>query len=222
MKYILLLEDDLSAALDIELIINDIRGVEVTRVSNLSDADEACDKQQPDAIIADLHLDDGVNSLDWLQSKTDSIPTIILTNNYSDEYYQKAKGMDARAYLMKPVNPVTLKYELERMLVIPPANPSKKVAIKEGTKLHVFESRDLIWVRTEGNYSTVQTVNKKFVIKTSLLKILNQLNGKQFIRVHRSAVKNKVTVVPYPSSLSKVIVPPFAITKSFDNLNPNP
>jgi|GEM_PF-2103921 len=187
MKYILLLEDDLSAALDIELIVNELGDMEITQVSNIKDAEKAYLKRQPDAIIADLHLDNAENSLDWLQTKTSSIPVIILTNNYSDDYYQKAKLINARAYLMKPVNTVTLKYELERML-IGQSTPDQKVVIKDGSKLHALDSSELIWVRTEGNYSTIQTVNKKIVIKTSLLKIINQLNPQNFIRTHRSAV----------------------------------
>lgn len=197
MKFILLLEDDLSAALDIELIVNDIGNIRIIRVSNLQDADKICKERKPDAIIADLHLDNGEISLDWLEDKTRSIPTIILTSNYTTDYYQKAKYLDARAYLMKPVNPVTLRYELERMLIVPPSDDFQKVVIKDGTKLHVFASGELLWVRTEGNYSTIQTETKKFVIKTSLLKIISQLNEKHFIRAHRSAIVaiNKIKLV---------------------------
>lgn len=197
MKNILLLEDDLSAALDIELIVSEIGKVNITRVSNLEDADLYCASRQPDAIIADLYLDHGVISLDWLENKTRSIPTIILTSNYSDDYYQKAKFIDARAYLMKPVNPVTLRYELERMLITPTSHTAEKVIIKDGTKLHVFSSKEISWIKTEGNYSSIQTDTKKFVIKTSLLKIINQLKDDYFIRVHRSAVVsiNKIKLI---------------------------
>lgn len=190
MNSVLVLEDDLSAALDIELVINEIGGLEVLRATSIEMAQSLCEDISPSIIIADLHLEDGEVSLDWLQSKAPLIPTIILTSNYSGEYYEKAQLIEARSYLMKPAKPVTLKFEIEKILKEnwSKNNEDEKVVIKDGTKMHVLNSNDVFWVQTEGNYSTIQTRHRKIVIKTSLQKVLSYLDSNRFIRTHRSSI----------------------------------
>lgn len=190
MNSVLVLEDDISAALDIELVLNDIGGIEVLRATTLTQADQLLSDKMPSVIIADLHLEDGEVSLDWLKSKAPLIPTIILTSNYSGTYYEKAQMIEARAYLMKPAKPVTLKFEIEKLLKEHWAKniESEKIVIKDGTKMHVLDSNDVFWVQTEGNYSTIQTRHRKIVIKTSLQKVLSYLDSNRFIRTHRSSI----------------------------------
>ena len=188
MKFILLLEDELSDALGIELIINDIPGVEVKHVSTLLEADKECAARQPDAMIADIRLENNVMSLDWLQDKTPSIPTILLTKHYTDAYYQQAKLISANVFLIKPVDSVALKFELERIFNAGSSNSIDQVIVKDGAKFHSFSKESLIWVRAQGNYSTIQTIGKKFVIKISLLRIMNLLQDDRFVQVHRSSL----------------------------------
>ncbi len=50
--------------------------------------------------------------------------------------------------------------------------------------------QDIIWVQTEGNYTTIKTGVKKIVIKTSLSKFENQINSPWLIKSHRSSIIN--------------------------------
>jgi len=187
---VLIIEDNISTALDIELIFNDLGSYNVKRATSTQEAEKHFNSSRPDLIVSDILLN-SKSCLNWLKANAATIPIIIMTNNYSSEYYKDSLELNAHAYLMKPVNAVSLKYEVDRILQnSEESNKSdhQKIIIKDGKKLHLLVPSDIIWVKTEGNYSTIKTSTKKIVIKKSLLKIAEQIESELIFQPHRSAI----------------------------------
>jgi len=46
----------------------------------------------------------------------------------------------------------------------------------------------VLWIKAEGNYSMVHVDNKRYVLKISLKKVMEQLPKKLFLQVHRAYI----------------------------------
>jgi len=53
------------------------------------------------------------------------------------------------------------------------------------------------WLSAENNYTTIHTQNRKYIIRNSLTNVLEIINKKEFLRVHRSYAVNvsKIDVI---------------------------
>ena len=65
---------------------------------------------------------------------------------------------------------------------------SECLFIKNGNLLHKIRIRDLMWVSSEGNYITLHTLQRKYVLKMSLKKISEFLPLDYFSQIHRSFI----------------------------------
>lgn len=70
-----------------------------------------------------------------------------------------------------------------------------KLIVKQGrTKFHI-NYNDIKWFNTDGNYTTIFLQNnEKKISRISLLELLEHLPAKQFIRIHKSYIINKIHV----------------------------
>ena len=60
--------------------------------------------------------------------------------------------------------------------------------IKNGSLLHKVRISDLIWISSEGNYITLHTLQRQYVLKMSLKKISSHLPIDYFCQIHRSFI----------------------------------
>ena len=60
--------------------------------------------------------------------------------------------------------------------------------IKQNNILKKIPFDEVLWIKAEGNYSMVYVGNKRFVLKISLKKILDQLPSDIFQQIHRAYI----------------------------------
>lgn len=60
--------------------------------------------------------------------------------------------------------------------------------IKENNILKKIPYDVVLWIKAEGNYSMVHTENKRYVLKISLKKVLDQLPDDRFLQIHRAHI----------------------------------
>lgn len=60
--------------------------------------------------------------------------------------------------------------------------------VKNGHCLHRFYPEDIHWISAEGNYITLHTSQKRFVLKMPMKKLWNYLPEQTFSRIHRSYI----------------------------------
>lgn len=118
-------------------------------------------------------------------------PMIIFTTAYP-EYAVEGFEVDAVDYLVKPV-------AFERFLKA--ANKAREyfeikqpstgnggsgfIALKSDKKIYKIDAGDILYVQSWGDYVKVFT-KEKMIIAAETMKNLEQLLGKQFIRIHKS------------------------------------
>lgn len=67
-------------------------------------------------------------------------------------------------------------------------SPTNSFFVKNGHILQRVNIFDICWIHSEGNYCTINTPNKKHVVKMSLTKIRQRLPVTGFIQIHRSYI----------------------------------
>jgi len=197
---ILLVEDDPSFALEVEMLIDELGCKLCASVADSMQAILKARTLQPDIALVDIRLNgntDGIELANKLYAM--EIPVIFMTAYGDAQIYEKAKSAHPYAFLVKPFDLLTLKSVIQSLKEnVKEKNLSSGDEQKrEGlTKEHFFIktngqlakvfTSDIKWIHSEGNYCILQTSQKKFVVKMSLTKVKQQLSEEQFVQVHRS------------------------------------
>lgn len=149
---------------------------------------------KPLCIITETVLSDGF-SYDHLGQLAIDVPVIFVTSSVESCHFTAALALNTCSYFIKPVHPFTLKAALISIIrqrsseqpVLPP--PSLEVPIRYGVK-RMIPLSEICWIRVEGNYSTIQTRQRKYVQKMSFPVLIPSLD-QRFVRIHKSSIINK-------------------------------
>ena len=223
---ILVVEDDTSLALEIEMMIDDLGYNYLGNPKNSSQTIEAINKVRPDLIILDININGGVDGITLAKEFAHKkIPVIFITGYESPEYFNRAKETDHIAYLVKPFHMLTLRSAIEKaILSIKDLNslPEKSDAlfVKNNNKLHKISVSDIKWVEVNGNYCYLFVKDKKHVLKMSLTKMLQNINKQNiFIQIHRNFIVQQRFVTNYDAKnhYIKIDNTPIPIGRKYKN-----
>ncbi|MEO1259629.1 MAG: response regulator transcription factor, partial [Bacteroidota bacterium] len=188
-----------------EMLIDEL-GYELTGVvDNGESALLIIGKSAPDLILMDIDLKGKLTGLDVARIiKNKNIPIIFTTSFKDRETYAEAMETNAYGYLVKPFSKLSLQSSIEMTVrsVYEKGIGNKKseknnswetdlllrefFMIKQSGVLQKVKINDINFIQGEGNYSTLHTDKKKFVVKMSMKKILAKLDSNLFIHVHKS------------------------------------
>lgn len=182
---------------------------EVNIVASFTDAHEALhylEKNTPDCLFLDIEMPtmDGFQFIKNLKNK--GFP-VVITTAYN-QYALKALKNEAIDYLLKPIdsddldetitkikkfNTKNLTAErLEKILLSHNADShNKRITINTDGKLLFFESDEILYAESDGNYSTVHLSDGQKILLTKKLKEVNELLPDNcFFRIHNSYIVN--------------------------------
>lgn len=189
----LIIEDDLLMALDYEMILSELSIDQISRENKFASALNHIRTNRPDFIILDLHLSETDSGLDLLSEiNKQFIPCVIITGYPKEEFYEKARNHKVNAFFTKPINKLTLKFEIQKIIdgIRAVRDQEAFIQIKEKKNIIRIPFGDITHIVTKGNYSTVYTQNSKYFIRRSLSNILGTLDEGIFKQVHRSTIVN--------------------------------
>lgn len=189
-----IIEDNISLVWEYEIILEEL-GIEVQgKYKCWTKALPHLKRQVPDLMIVDLFLENNEKGIDLIQKlRYFYIPTIVCTAYPEKEYMEEALDAGVVAFFTKPVDKPSLKYQLNKIV----KEKKREVVNKEGLiiknngSLIKIPFEQIVKVIIQGNYSFIHLVgNKKYVVKQSLNKLIEQLDDALFIRCHRSTIIN--------------------------------
>ncbi|PIY11918.1 MAG: DNA-binding response regulator [Flexibacter sp. CG_4_10_14_3_um_filter_32_15] len=215
---ILTVEDELIIAQDLEEILEEL-GYDV--IENVRDADaaiHAIKKNNPDLVLLDFRLakqSTGAEVAQFIRDEKLPIPFIFLTSHADPKTVSVATQTMPYGYIMKPFEAQSLYAAIEVALInysklhADSKNNLEKISEQEGVLfndcLFVKYRNQFIkvaihkieWLSAENNYTTIHTQNRKYIIRNSLTNVLEIINKKEFLRVHRSYAVNvsKIDVI---------------------------
>lgn len=182
---------------------------EVSIVASFTDAHKALEyleKNTPDCLFLDIEMPtmDGFQFIKSLKNK--AFP-VVITTAYN-QYALKALKNEAIDYLLKPIDSDDLDETLNKIKKFNSKNftaerleeillnhnaksLNKKITINTDGKLLFFESDDILYAESDGNYSTIYLADGQKILLTKKLKEVNELLPKNsFFRIHNSYIVN--------------------------------
>jgi DNA-binding LytR/AlgR family response regulator len=147
-----------------------------------------------DLIFLDIHLPK-ISGIDFLKM-TQNPPHVILTTAFSD-YALESYEFSVVDYLLKPysfqrfvkaVAKVPLKTEENASQIID--NQRENIFIKSGYELIKITINDILFIKSDADYTEIIIENKKHLSSESLRYWEESLDNKQFVRVHKSYIVN--------------------------------
>ncbi|UJH68880.1 LytR/AlgR family response regulator transcription factor [Allomuricauda sp. SCSIO 65647] len=182
---------------------------EVDIIASFTDAHEALkylEKNTPDCLFLDIEMPtmDGFQFIKSLKNK--NFP-VVITTAYN-QYALKALKNEAIDYLLKPIDSDDLSETLEKIKKYNAKNLTaerlekillehnaeshhKKITINTDGKLMFFNSDDILYAESDGNYSTIFLSDGQKILLTKKLKEVNELlPSNSFFRIHNSYIVN--------------------------------
>ena len=190
----LALRQDLEALGDVEIVAECANGFEAVKVVT---------ETRPDLLLLDVQMPklDGFEVLELVGGE---VPVVFVTAY--DEFALKAFEIHAVDYLLKPFTRERLKSALERArerqagtgplpaalrrAARPAGAPLERVVIREGAQVHVVGVDKIDYVEAQDDYIAFRTGGKLLLKEQTLGDLESQLDGRRFVRIHRSYVLN--------------------------------
>jgi two-component system, LytTR family, response regulator len=185
-----------------------IGGVEVIgECANGFEAVKAMAELRPDVLFLDIQMPklDGFEVLELIDDR--SVSVIFVTA--FDQYALKAFDAHAVDYLLKPFAEDRLRTALQkasarsassnapRVEVMelaaaarPPGVPLARIVVKDGTKVQVIPVAKLDYAEAQDDYVGLHSEKKMYLKQQTLASLEGQLDGRQFVRIHRSYLVN--------------------------------
>ncbi|TXE16281.1 response regulator transcription factor [Psychroserpens burtonensis] len=194
----------------------------IATFSNPEDAIKYLNVNTPDCLFLDIQMPtmDGFQFLEKLTKK--DFP-VVITTAY-DEYAIKALKHEAIDYLLKPVDSDDLietiqkikKYNSrldnsskieEVLLSFNEKFDKKKITINTDGKLIFLDIDDILFVESDGNYSTIVTNKQQKIVITKKLKEVDAiLPSHYFFRIHNSFIVNLNKIKEFIKSEGYVVM----------------
>lgn len=214
---ILIVEDDLSFALELDMLVREIGYRVIGRIDNSSEALESILTESPDLILMDIDIRGKLTGIEIAQKiKHLPIPILFITSFGQEEYYKQAKATNSIGYLVKPINKYSLQSALEMAIrslqessVKADSTQKQEDISQEGLaetedtfplkdflffkKKNVFQKvkiADILYVEANGDYCIVHTEEGNFIASLRLSQMEEMLKNYTFLRVHRSYLVN--------------------------------
>jgi len=180
----------------------------VAECSNGAEAIEAVQTMRPDLILLDVQMPEvgGFAVLEAL--KDEGLPPVIFITAY-DHYAVRAFEFHALDYLLKPFDRERFQTAIERakrqirrdsgarmdarilaLLEEMRETPrySERLVVKTGGRVFFLNTDEIDWVEAEGNYVSIHTGKKSYLLRETITGLESQLDPKEFVRIHRSAI----------------------------------
>lgn len=160
----------------------------------------------PDCLFLDIQMPT-MDGFQFLEKLTNRDFPVIITTAY-DEYAIKALKHEAIDYLLKPIDSDDLNQTLEKikkfnskifsidklerlLLSFNGSKTHQKITVNSDGKLIFIHIDDIIFVQSDGNYSTIYLKNNQKKVVTKKLKDINNLLPENsFFRTHNSYIVN--------------------------------
>lgn len=205
---ILIVEDDISFAMEMEMMLEKLKYSTPTIISNARRALEVIQHNPPDLLILDVNLSGGISGIELAKQIQDyNIPIIFITAFDNPLIYKEAKQLLPYAYLAKPFDLRTLHSSVDLALAREEKSTEKEVIyVKSNYQLKKVKLNDIHYLNSEGNYCIIQTASKKYIMKISLTKIKQILPNNRFLQIHKSYIIQTSKIDSVDISNNKVFI----------------
>jgi len=210
---ILIVEDNVIIADDMQSMLEEIGYEIVDNVIVYEQAEKVLKTEQVDLVLIDIILASDKTGIDLGKHIRENydIPFIFVTSNSDRATVENAKTVKPNGYLVKPFEQQDLYTSIEIALSnftygaaksangesmsdddVPLSNSVLKdsIFVKKQHLYYRIQFGDIQFIKADNVYLEVNTVDKKFLVRSPLKDYLEKLPKKKFYRAHKSYIVN--------------------------------
>ena len=211
---ILIVEDNVIIADDMQSMLEEIGYEIVDNVIVYEQAVEVLKSEQVDLVLIDIILASDKTGIDLGKHIRENydIPFIFVTSNSDRATVENAKTVKPNGYLVKPFEQQDLYTSIEIALSnfiygkqigsevnngsknedVPMSNSILKdsIFVKKQHLYYRIQFGDIQFIKADNVYLEVNTVDKKFLVRSPLKDYLEKLPKNKFYRAHKSYIVN--------------------------------
>lgn len=182
---IMIVEDELVIAENTKFLIIELYpNAKVTVAGGSVEAQQLIDEKKPDIILLDIRLGTKDNGIDFSKKLHEaSIPFIFLTAHGDQKTISNAIKMEPLGYIIKPVSRQDLYVNLQ--LALSKIESNTYYVFKDGVDDVRILEKEIVYLKVEGNYTEIHTSNKRYVVRKSMKKVIDELSI-ELICTHRN------------------------------------
>lgn len=179
-------------------------------------------QSQPEVIFLDIEMP-GISGIELIRRKiTDTALPVFITSHV--EFALESYELDAFDYLLKPVSSERFERCAFRLrdffrmqaksYAFDSGEENNFIIIKQGHDKYKMAINDILYLEAMRDYTRITTVDKQYLVLTTLSGILEKLPLDIFCRIHRSYVvnrhkidsvqKNKINIGSYELPIGKL------------------
>lgn len=198
MLTILLVDNDISSKSMMESILKEL-GHEIYVVSTIQEIEIIIRTTKIDLIISKIKLTDG-NTINYFRNLNSKFPIIFITRLVNSSFIEKISKIPYSISFVLYPNVDVLTSAIETSLWMFDKKVTNKpntitVSISYGKTVELPVSK-ILWVIVTGNYTTIKTVQRTFIQKTSFKKIKTFLDD-TFVQIDKSCIINTTYITFY-------------------------
>ncbi|PIF00048.1 MAG: DNA-binding response regulator [Maribacter sp.] len=211
---ILIVEDNVIIADDMQSMLEEIGYEIVDNVIVYEQAEKVLKTEQVDLVLIDIILASDKTGIDLGKHIRENydIPFIFVTSNSDRATVENAKTVKPNGYLVKPFEQQDLYTSIEIALSnftygtnkqadvenktndddVPMSNSVLKdsIFVKKQHLYYRIQFEDIQFIKADNVYLEVNTVDKKFLVRSPLKNYLEKLPKNKFYRAHKSYIVN--------------------------------
>lgn len=201
-------DEPLARAMIREMLDSDSEVEIVGECANGREAVEAIKSSAPDIVFLDIQMPE-LGGFEVLESLEPNASLYVIFVTAYDQYAVRAFEVHALDYLLKPFDRERFEAAWQRakaqirldrtsrrdqdiiaLLEELKAGPRylERLVIKNGGRVFFLHVQDIYCIEAEGNYVRVYDNQKGYLLRETISSLEEQLDPKQFLRIHRSAI----------------------------------
>ena len=200
---ILIIEDDLSFALELEMMIKEIGYQVIGRVDHSALALEFIYTESPDLILMDIDIKGKLSGLE-IGAKIQhlKIPILFITSFGDDAHYKEAQKSYMLGYMVKPIEKYSLRTAITLAIqsLMFQESTEEKVNnfylkdfffFKKKNIYHKIPVKEVLFFEADDKYCTAKMKNNnEFILRQTMNHLEEFLQKDLFFRIHRKYIVN--------------------------------
>lgn len=161
---------------------------QILTIKKVSDALELAYSEKPDILLVNSHIEGRLDAKGVLQAVDGANIPVILLEGKASPLQQKnhvsldyTNGVEAT---QKAIEKAISGHDRT------PTSGKDTFFIRTNNRYYRVKSSSIRWIESDGNYSIIQCADKKFILKMSLRKVLQELTCYNFIQIHKRFIVN--------------------------------
>lgn len=194
---VLVVDDEAIARRNLALLLD--RDPDVGAVFECDSGQAAIDEMRrtkPDLLFLDVQMPE-CDGFDVLELMGPDMPAAVIFVTAYDEYALRAFDAGALDYLLKPFDDARFERALQRAkdrLALEPALGGRaitRLVVKNRGQTLFLDAADVDWIEAANYYACLHVGGVTHILRRSLQTLERELDGRAFVRIHRSIIVNR-------------------------------